>query len=371
MPPIRILHCADVHLDRAFTDRESQRTGAARRAALRDAFLRIAERARDCDVLVVAGDLYEHEHVTGDTANMLAHVLGGLDCRVLLLPGNHDPHVPGSVYERTAWPPNVHVFRRATPEAVEVAPGVVVWGIAYTARELSADVVLAFRVPQDGRRHLLALHAAVVPSRGLAEQGHCPVTVEELGATGADAVLLGHFHDGAEHGVACYPGSPEPLSAGERGLHGVQLLEVGEEGLRRTLEPIARTSFEERTLDVTGAGSATEIEQRLRFQVEQLRHPGRTLTVTLTGEVEPVCEVRPSELARRCSEGRAALAVRDETRPAIDLDTLAEQSTAEGRFVRDMLGRALLDPERRDLYLDAARAGLRALAGQQEPVDVG
>jgi DNA repair exonuclease SbcCD nuclease subunit len=279
--------------------------------------------------------------------------------------------VPGSVYERTAWSANVHVFRRSVPEAVEVAPGIVVWGIAYTARELSEDTVLAFRAPQDGRRHLLALHAAIVPSRGLAERGHCPVTAGELAATGADAVLLGHFHDGAEHGVACYPGSPEPLSAGERGLHAVQLVEISAEGIERRLEPIARTSFDERTLDVTGVGSATELEQRLAAEIAPLRDPGRTLTLTLTGEIDPACEVRPSELARRCGEGLTALAVRDETTPAVDLDALAEQPTAEGRFVRDMLGRVLLDPERRDLYLDAARAGLRALAGQQEPVDVG
>jgi hypothetical protein len=36
-----------------------------------------------------------------------------------------------------------------------------------------------------------------------------------------------------------------------------------------------------------------------------------------------------------------------------------------------MLACAADEPARSDLYLDAARAGLRALAGQREPVDVG
>src|SRR3954471_19429572 len=104
MTPYRLLHCADLHLDRAFVERDLARSAAARRQALRDAFLRIVERARTCDALVVAGDLYEHEHVTGDTANMLVHAFASLECRVLLLPGNHDPHLPGSVYERAPWP---------------------------------------------------------------------------------------------------------------------------------------------------------------------------------------------------------------------------------------------------------------------------
>jgi DNA repair protein SbcD/Mre11 len=369
--PFRILHCADVHLDRAFVERDLARSATARRGALRDAFLRIVERASACDALVVAGDLYEHEHVSGDTANMLADVLGQLGRPVLLLPGNHDPYLPGSVYERTDWPRNVHVFRRSEPESFELAPGLVAWGIAYTGRELDPAVVRRFRAPQDGRRHLLVLHASVTPVVTADDASHCPVTPDELAATGADAVLLGHFHAGGVHGIACYPGSPEPLTAGERGLHAIQLLEVDADGVRGVLEPIARTSFDELDVDVSGSSSATELERRLALEIAPQRDAGRTLTVTISGEIDPVCEVRTGELARRLGEGFTALALRDETRPAIDLDALAEQPTAEGRFALRMLTRAIDEPERRELFLDAARAGLRALAGQREPVDVG
>jgi DNA repair exonuclease SbcCD nuclease subunit len=371
MAPYRILHCADLHLDRAFVERDLAPSASARRAALRDAFARIVERARTCDALVVAGDLYEHEHVTGDTANMLAHAFEDLECRVLLLPGNHDPHLPGSVYERTQWSSNVHVFSRSEPEAVELTDAIVIWGIAYTGRELDPAGVRAFRAPGDRRRHLLVLHAAVSPAFASGDIGHCPLTPEELVLTGADAVLLGHFHRGASDGIACYPGSPEPLTAGERGVHAVQILELDESGIHRALEPIARMSFEELELDVSGASSAAELEARLRAEIAPRRDPGRTLTATIVGEIDPVCEVRTAELARRLGEGFAALAIRDETQPAIDLEALAEQPTVEGRFAQRMLASAAGEPARSDLYLDAARAGLRALAGQREPVDVG
>src|SRR4051812_35558262 len=176
MTPYRILHCADLHLDRAFVERDLAHSAATRRRALRDAFLRIVERARTCDALVIAGDLYEHEHVTGDTANMLVDAFASLDCRVLLLPGNHDPHLPGSVYERTRWPANVHVFRRSEPEAVELTDEIVLWGIAYTGRELDPAIVRPLRAPRDGRRHLLVLHAAVSAAYASSDAGHCPLT---------------------------------------------------------------------------------------------------------------------------------------------------------------------------------------------------
>jgi DNA repair protein SbcD/Mre11 len=371
MTPYRILHCADLHLDRAFVERDLARSAAARRQALRDAFLRIVERARTCDALVVAGDLYEHEHVTGDTANMLVHAFESLECRVLLLPGNHDPHLPGSVYERMRWPANVHVFRRSEPEAVELADGLVLWGVAYTGRELDPAIVRRLRLPCDGRRHLLVLHAAVSSAFATADAGHCPLTPAELDATGADSVLLGHFHRGAIEGVACYPGSPEPLTAGERGMHAVQILELDESGIHRALEPIARLSFEELEIDISGTASAAELEHRLAGEITPRRDAGRTLSATLVGEIDPVCEVHTAELGRRLGDGFAAIAIRDETQPAIDLEALAEQPTVEGRFALRMLTCAADEPARGDLYLDAARAGLRALAGQREPVDVG
>jgi DNA repair protein SbcD/Mre11 len=371
MTPYRILHCADLHLDRAFVERDLARSATARRQALRDAFLRIVERARTCDALVVAGDLYEHEHVTGDTANMLVHAFASLECRVLLLPGNHDPHLPGSVYERTPWPANVHVFRRSEPEAVELTDGLVLWGVAYTGRELDPAIVRPLRLPRDGRHHLLVLHAAVSAAFASADAGHCPLTPGELDATGAHSVLLGHFHRGAIDGIACYPGSPEPLTAGERGMHAVQILELEESGIHRALEPIARLSFEELEIDVSGAASAAELEHRLAGEIASRRDAGRTLTATLVGEIDPACEVRTGELARRLGEGFAAIAIHDETQPAIDLEALAEQPTVEGRFALRMLTCAAGEPARSDLYLDAARAGLRALAGQREPVDVG
>jgi exonuclease SbcD len=369
--PFRILHAADLHLDRAFVERELASSAAPRRTALRDAFLRIVERARTCDALVIAGDLYEHEHVTGDTANMLVHAFSQLDCRVLLLPGNHDPHLPGSVYDRVQWSANVHVFRRSEPEAVELTDELVVWGIAYTGRELDAAAVRSFRAPRDGRRHLLVLHAAVSPAFATADAGHCPLTPDELAMTGADSVLLGHFHRGSIDGIACYPGSPEPLNAGERGIHAVQILELDGSGIHRALEPIAHMSFEEIEVDVTGSSSAAELESRVAAAIAPQRDAGRTLTATLTGEIDPVCEVRTAELARRLGEGLAALALRDETRFAIDLEALASEPTVEGRFTQRMLACAADEPARSDLYLDAARAGLRALAGQREPVDVG
>jgi DNA repair exonuclease SbcCD nuclease subunit len=368
---LTIIHAADVHLDRAFTESGLRMTGRDRRRRLWEALSRIVDLAQEADALCIAGDLYEHEHITRDTQQGLVHLFGDLECPVLLLPGNHDPYVPGSVYERTDWPANVHVFGRSEPELVELTDDIVVWGIAYTGRELRPEVVRRFRAPNDGRTHLLLLHASVIGGFVGAEGDHCPVTTEELAATGAHFVMLGHHHAGRSFEQACYPGSPEPLGWGERGLHAVNRLGVGEGRVASELQPINRLSFEERELDVTGFASSAEVEQSLRAKLAGLANSGRSVRVVLRGETAPTCEVRADQLTARCGEGLAGLDLRDETVIAFDLEAIAEEETVRGRFVRDLLERANGQFEDETLYLDAARAGLRALNGDRRALVAG
>ena len=366
-----LLHAADLHLDRAFTERGLRGSASARRLALRDALARIAQLAREADVLCLAGDLYEHEHVSADTEAALVTTFASVPCRVLLLPGNHDPHLPGSVYARARWSPNVHVFREARPEPVPVAPGVVVWGIAHTTRELDADVVRRFRAPADGQVHLLLLHAALAEAPGAGDGGLCTLTSRELEATGVAFALLGHHHAGRISGRACYPGSPEPLTWGERGVHAVDRLRLVAGVPQPELVAVNRLSFEEIDVVVTGAASSLDVETRVREALAPRADDGRSLRVTLRGEVAPACEISSGELARRCGDGFGELLVEDRTRPAYDLAQIARERTVRGRFVAGLLRRAEAEPERAERLTAAAHAGLRALDGRRELLDVG
>ena len=161
---MKLIHASDLHLDRAFRDGGLRLGAAKRRHDLVDALAQILDLAREHDAmaLCIAGDLYEHEHVTADTEATLVSKFRELDRPVLLLPGNHDPYLPGSVYQRADWPENVHVFTSSEPEPYEIDGDTVVWGVAYTGRELREETLLSFRAPKDGRQHLLLLHASLI-----------------------------------------------------------------------------------------------------------------------------------------------------------------------------------------------------------------
>lgn len=363
---MKLLHLADIHLDRVFHRAESRPAAVRRRAELRDALTRALAlgRARDVDAICIAGDVYEHDYVSEDTVSFLRDSLARAEVPVLVTPGNHDPYLPGSVWQRTDWPRNVHVFTRDAVEPHPLGPGVTVWGAAFTARNCGAATLARFRAPDDGDTHLLLVHAALTGEQWADEADHRPVTRAQLRATGVAYAMLGHFHDGRGDDFLCYPGSPEPLDWGERtGLHGVSVVEVREGLVTAEAVPVARRRYVERTLAVDGAAGSAQVEAALAPVVAS--ESGASLRVVLTGEIEPGCEIDAGALAERCRGGLAELAVVDRTVPAYDLDAIAAEASVRGRFVARLLASA--DPAAGEAIL----AGLRALDGRPEVIGAG
>jgi DNA repair protein SbcD/Mre11 len=354
---MKILHIADIHLDRTFAAGH----GARRRGELRDAFTRALElgQARTVDAVCIAGDVYEHETVSEDTAAFLRDRLGRAGVPVLIAPGNHDPHLPGSVWERADWPENVRIFRHDRIEPTALSAETVVWGAAFTARHCSASALAGWSAPADGRSHLLLLHAALTGEQWADEPAHRPVTRRQLAESGIRYAMLGHFHDGRADELICYPGSPEPLGWGERaGRHAAAILTVSADAIDCELVELARRRYAEAIVRIDGAAGSDEIERRVAAVAAD--HTGDALLVTLEGEVDPACEVDPPAIEARCGDGLDELRVRDRSHPAYDLEELARERSVRGRFVARLLHSS--DP----LAPEAVLAGLRALDGRRE-----
>src|SRR6059058_915211 len=158
---LRLLHFADLHLDRSFAGERLYGVGAQRRREdLRIALQRIVERARqaEADLITCAGDLFEQHHVTRETASFVLQTLGAAGRPVLIAPGHADPAVPSSPYRYLRWPTNVTV---ATHE--ELRPyhygDVQIWAAGFMRPEVPEAPLRDF-VRQEGGIPLLLLHAS-------------------------------------------------------------------------------------------------------------------------------------------------------------------------------------------------------------------
>lgn len=371
---MRILHLADVHLDRPFV-RADRREGTRDRARLRETFTRCLELARQGEVeaVTIGGDLWEDEHVSADTRGFVASELSKLGCPVLLICGNHDPFLPGGNYERTDWPDNVHVFEPSTLTEHPLTDDISVWGISWGGGSLDPSFLRAGAAPGDGRTHLVLVHGTATPLATVHDDSsYCPFEPARINEAGFAYCLAGHIHAARQTSELVYSGSPEPLGWGEMGRHCVAVVTVAEGTVETELLDINQHHYDERPVECEGCEHSGEIAERVEAALTD-PDPGVVhLRVVLGGEVAPDCEVRVEELARQAGERYAELVLVDRTRLGYDLESLAAQPTAKGYFIRHVQQRvaeAADDQERRQLER-ALSAGLRALDGREDIIDV-
>ena len=356
---IRFLHGADFHLDSPFSALPP-RQAAERRRELRRLPERLAKwtEQHPVDLVLLSGDLLDSAAVYRDTAEALRDALGRMNAPVFLAPGNHDWYGPGSPYAAMVWPENVHIFSKPEVEAVELPRlGAVVYGAAFTGPERGDSPLRGFRVPEDGKRHLMVLHGEL---DGV-QPRYAPIASADAADSGLDYLALGHIHGrGARQlgrTLCAWPGCPEGRGFDETGDRGFDYGEMDDTGgTRLEFVPFAARRYEAVTADVTGKLPLAAVEEALPADTERDLY-----RITLTGETEGGVDLPALQAAL---EGRFyALTLRDDTRAAEDVWARAEEDSLRGLFLRELRRRrseAATEEERRTIE-QAARYGLAAL----------
>jgi len=121
---MRFLHTADWQIGMKAS--HVGEAGSRLREERLDAARRIIEAAGSAaaDFILIAGDTFEDNGVDRILVQKVADILSGFSGPVYIIPGNHDPLLPGSVWEHPAWiaTANVHVLREE--KAVEIPGGI-------------------------------------------------------------------------------------------------------------------------------------------------------------------------------------------------------------------------------------------------------
>jgi DNA repair exonuclease SbcCD nuclease subunit len=342
---MRLLLFSDLHLESAFARLQPQVVAQTRRAALRECLRRIVTLASELrvDAVCCGGDLFEQDRHAPDTAAFLRATFAGLDpMPVFIAPGNHDWLAPDSLYRRTRWSPNVHVFGEERLTPAPLADGLTLWGAGHHSPTNARGFLDGFAVDRGGV-HLALFHGSeqgAVAIREIEQVRHAPFRAEQIRQAGLHHALLGHFHTPRDAPDHTYPGNPEPLTFGETGERGVVGLTVDGAGeVSRERHRVAVTEVHDVAVSLDGVTHAEEIQDR----VEEALAPVRgTVRVLLRGEVDPEVDVDPSRLTQPAHVD-AWLVVADEVRYAYDFDSLRQEQTVRGEFVREVSADDALD----------------------------
>lgn len=254
--------------------------GARVRAERLAAGTRVVEAAvaSSADFLLVAGDLFEDNGVTRTLIQKTADILLQFDKPVYIIPGNHDPVIPGSVWEHPAWAAanNLHIL---VDKKIVAIPGGVLYPCPVSDKYSTKDPTDWIQTESDNLIHIAMAHGNV---EGLPEVAtDHPIPRNAVERTGLNYLALGHWHstsiyrspDGKVRMAYC--GTPEPSRFGETDSGNALLVTIDHPATPPRTEVIHTGSLRWQVIeeDLRQVGDLAALQQR----VEALTDPNRLL----------------------------------------------------------------------------------------------
>jgi DNA repair exonuclease SbcCD nuclease subunit len=200
---IVLVHSSDLHVD---DDRIAAMHGGDGAAGLRG----VIETARDvgADIVLLAGDTFDNHQVTSATIDRAGALLADAGMPVVILPGNHDPATPDSVWLRGRFDEigNVAILGITNQRTVAFpALDLEVWGNAH--RDYHDMMPLRDPPPRAASWQVALGHGHYEPPETWANPLRPSWLISDamIAATGADYVALGHWDRAAQVGCGAVP----------------------------------------------------------------------------------------------------------------------------------------------------------------------
>jgi hypothetical protein len=223
-------------------------------------------------------------------------------------------------------------------------------------------------LPDAGAINLICAHADTVSPISR----YAPTPHSLFATSGCDYAALGHIHNVPEIALAgrttvAYCGFPEGRSFDEEGDGGVLSVTL-EDGKTPEITKIITSTHKyiTRHLDVTGAGSDSEVAARLcELAKSEGCDKSVSLKIYLEGSIPPEYAPNASQIELLASLPLCSLKLRDRTSPVFGSEYLASDMTIKGELYRTLLPRlSSADEGERALAAEALRIGLLALDGR-------
>ncbi|MEW5766274.1 MAG: metallophosphoesterase [bacterium] len=371
LPQLKVLHTADLHLDYLFESFPPEKR-TERRAELLTTFSQIVDiaLAEEVAAVFISGDLFHtetpsRETIAAVTADLARLAQKRINC--LIIPGNHDPLRPGSIYHWAAFPDNTYVFKSEEFEAYTQIADLVVYGLPFREEDKGKRVLSNFKKNDSEGFHVAMVHGSF---KGLpfGEENYCPIYPEDIRDSHLDYVALGHYHnqkDCSEDIIkAAYPGTPDRLTFNELEQRSVQLVTFGMRGTER--QSILLKTRPYKSISPSPAELQGDLS-KLTLAIKNLADSTLCLRVIIKGLVEAGSEINTRLLTDQMKDLFYYLQIDDKTESLITEDLKAERSI-RGSFVRKMEGlikNPTLPEEERRVAKEALKLGLVALKSRR------
>ena len=160
---MNFVHIADMHFDATFSGLENKKgIGDLRRLEQREAFKKMIDYIKENQIefLFISGDLYEQEYIRKSTIEYINQLFKEIpNTNIYISPGNHDPYLQNSFYNKFSWSENVHIFtdkinKYETPE-------VDIYGYGFTDFYCKNSNIEEIEIKDPEKINILVVHGSI------------------------------------------------------------------------------------------------------------------------------------------------------------------------------------------------------------------
>lgn len=355
---MKFIHCADLHLDSAFSSLPRE-IAKIRKEEILTTFEKLCDYATENVVraVIIAGDTFDTSKVTLKVKSRFYNAIrknGKVD--FLYLSGNHDMAV---IDEQDDIPPNLKIFTdsQKTFEYENVS----ITGVNFNAFN-GSSVYDTLRLDKN-RLNVVVMHGQVAGYKS--NEKAQVISLPRLKDKGIDYLALGHIHEYSkgtldDRGEFAYSGCLDGRGFDETGDKGFVLLETSGNKIESKFVKFCSRVLREVSFDVTSFNSQFEILENLEKFLTENFSERDLIKVLLVGERSVETDVDKDFIASKLLNKFFYIKAYDKTNLKINVSDFEDDKSIRGEFVRAVLGSDKTEEEKKQIIL----CGLKALRGE-------
>ena len=331
---MKFVHIADFHFDSPFVNlSDKEGLGEMCRLKQRKVLKKIIEYIKENNIenLFIAGDLYEQTYIRETTIRYINDLFKEIpETKIYITPGNHDPYIKNSYYNKFKWNDNVIIFNNKI-EKIETFEADI-YGYGFGDFNCKNSGIESIEIENKNKLNILIIHGDLDASVTVENQ-YNPISKKILETKGFDYIALGHIHKPNYEGCIVYPGSAFPLGFDELGARGMIVGEITSDGLKTKFVELNEIVFTEKQIDVTSILSKEELIEKIN---EMKVKDNELAKIILTGKRN--FEIDRYDIYKQI-ENDKIIKIKDKTKINYNLEKLANETTLKGLYVEEMLER--------------------------------
>ncbi len=358
---MKIIHCADLHLDSKLETNLTIEQAKARRMELLETFENMVALAvsEGVEIIMIAGDMFDTvQSVQKRIKSRVLDIIKKNDkIDFLYLQGNHDKD--NYFKEMVDKPDNLKMF--GNEWAQYLYGDIVISGVELG--ENHDTTVYDDLILDANKFNIVMMHGQILTS-GYQVKAE-DILLSKLQGKYIDYLALGHLHSYQvekldSRGIYCYSGCLEGRGYDECGTKGFVLLEIIDGEMKQEFHSISQRTMHAIEVDISTVNDHNEILERVIDVIRDIPNKDY-VKIILVGQVDEHIDVDYKYVESQMKRAFDICKLEDKSEIKLDYNKYVYDISLKGEFIRSVQATDLSESEKNKVI----RMGLHSLQGKE------